>query len=102
MLIPLIVGIILGGFSVVFVLQNVAIVSVAFLSWQFTASLALVLFATLMAGVVVTLLILLPNVIKDSIYVTRLNRRIKELEENNAQSNVRRAPEPVPQTEVGV
>ena len=81
MLIPLIIGIILGVISVLFVLQNVAIVTVSFLSWTFSSSLALVLFGTLVSGVVVTLLMLLPNVIKDSMQMSGLKRRIKELED---------------------
>ncbi|MBV9159328.1 MAG: LapA family protein [Candidatus Kaiserbacteria bacterium] len=83
MIISLIIGILLGGVSVLFVLQNFAVVTVTFLTWEFSASLALILLATLISGIVITLLVLLPSVIRDGLYVSSLRKRITELENEN-------------------
>ena len=80
-IISLILGVVLGAISVMFVLQNVAVVTVSFLTYQVTASLAIVLLATLMSGILITLLILLPSLIKDEIKFSHTKRRVKELEE---------------------
>lgn len=74
----LILGVLLGALSVMFVLQNVAVVTVSFLAWQVTASLALILLATLLSGVIVTLLILLPGLVRDEIQFAALRRQMKE------------------------
>ena len=80
MLLSLVAGIILGALSVIFALQNVAIVSVTFLAWQITGSLALVLLATLISGVIITLLVLLPSLIKDDMYLSVIKKEKKDLE----------------------
>lgn len=84
MLFSLFVGIILGALSVIFALQNVVTITVTFLAWQITGSLALVLLATLISGVVVTILVLLPNLIKDDMYLSVIKQQKKELEDELA------------------
>ncbi len=86
MIISLIFGVLLGAALVVFVLQNVAVVTVAFLSWQITGSLALVLLASIISGVVVTLLIILPSLIKNDFYLASIKREKKALEDQLAQA----------------
>lgn len=81
MIISLILGIILGAALVAFVLQNVAIVTVSFMTWQLTGSLALVLLASIISGIVVTLLIILPGLIKDDFYLAALKKQKKEIED---------------------
>lgn len=77
----LIIGVLLGIVSVIFVLQNTAVVSVAFLSWQMQGSLALVLFVAIVMGVLITLLILLPSFIRDAFALRAMRRQKKDLEE---------------------
>lgn len=94
MLISLIAGIVLGALSVMFVLQNVAVVTVAFLSWQITGSLALVLLATLISGIVITLLVLLPSLIRDDMHLSVLKIQKKELENELAKYKQTTPPPP--------
>ncbi|HVV38946.1 MAG TPA: LapA family protein [Candidatus Paceibacterota bacterium] len=76
----LIIGIVLGALLVVFILQNMMVVTVSFFAWQMTASLALILFLAVLCGVTIALLLLLPNLIRDDLRLSRANRRAKELE----------------------
>lgn len=74
-------GAILGAVSVVFILQNTSLVTVTFLSWQFEGSLAPILFLTIACGVLITLLLILPSVFKESLYLSRMKKRMKQLED---------------------
>lgn len=76
-----ILGLLLGGAVVVFVLQNVAVVTVTFFAWQLTGSLAVILIATILAGVCITLLIILPGSINNFLNYRRLKKEIRNLEE---------------------
>jgi uncharacterized integral membrane protein len=84
MLLSLIVGIILGAIAVIFAFQNVAIVTVSFLAWQITASLAIIILGTVLCGIVLTLLFLLPSVIRDEMYVSALKKQKRETEDELA------------------
>ncbi len=81
MILSLILGIILGAISVIFIAQNISVVTVTFLSWQFAGSLALVLLLTLICGVVITLLMILPSLIRDMLYLSTLKKQKKALED---------------------
>src|SRR3569623_813942 len=84
MILFLILGRIIGAVSVVFVLQNVAATTVTFLTWQLSGSLAVVLLATLIAGMLVAVLIVLPSLIKAEWQIRVYRKRIKQLEEDAA------------------
>ena len=84
MILFIILGAILGAISVIFVLQNVAVVTVSFFTWHITGSLALVLFATLLSGIVIALLVLLPSVIRDDLQLSAAKREKKALEDELA------------------
>lgn len=71
---------------VIFVLQNVAVVTVSFFTWQLTGSLALVLLASIISGVVITLLVLLPGLIKDDFNLAALRRQKKEADDELART----------------
>ena len=75
-----ILGVVLGVVSVVFVSQNTDVVTVSFLTRQFEGSLALVLLLTLISGAAVTLLVLLPSFIRDSFLFNSVKREKKDLE----------------------
>lgn len=81
MIILFVLGLVLGIAAVAFVAQNVAMVTVAFLSWQFTGSLALVLSLALSVGALVALLIILPEGIKNHFKYKKLLAENKQLEE---------------------
>ncbi len=84
MIFSLILGAILGGVSVVFILQNTALITVSFLSWQFEGSLALILLLTIICGVLITLLFLMPSLIKETFYVSRIRKQHRTLEDELA------------------
>jgi putative membrane protein len=86
MIISLILGVVLGAVLVIFVLQNVAIVTVSFITWQLTGSLALVLLASIISGVVITLLILLPSLIRDDFRLASLKKQKKEVDDELART----------------
>lgn len=92
MVISLVIGILLGSLSVVFALQNVAMVTITFLAWQITAPLALVLLGSMLSGVVITLLVSLPSLIRDALYVKVLLNQKKQLEDELAKY---RTPAPI-------
>lgn len=81
MVIFLILGAVLGGLLVIFVLQNVLDVTVTFLAWHITGSLALVLLASIVSGVVITLLVLLPGLIRDDFKLSALKRKLRDTED---------------------
>ena len=84
MLIFLIIGLIIGAVSVVFVLQNVVPITVAFFTWQLTGSLAIILLAALICGMLISALVLLPSFIKAEWQIRVYRKRIKQLEEDAA------------------
>ena len=89
MIILFILGLLLGAFSVIFALQNVAMITVSFFSWQLTGSLALILLLAMTTGILITILILLPefisnyfkykNLQKENIALGEALRKQKEL-----------------------
>ena len=83
----LVVGIILGAVSVMFILQNAMPITVTFLAWHFSGSLSLVLFAAVISGIVITLLVLLPSFIADDAHVAVLKNQKRELERELAEKN---------------
>ena len=82
MIIFFILGIALGGISVVFVLQNITPITVTFFTWHLTGSLSAVLISAIMAGVLITLLILLPESIRNYFQYKSLLRENKKLHED--------------------
>ncbi|MDA1183805.1 MAG: LapA family protein [Acidobacteria bacterium] len=67
-------------FAVMFALQNIAPVTVAFFTWTFEGSLALLLFVTLIVGALVSVLASIPTLVKGKWAVTSLKKRIAAIE----------------------
>ncbi len=84
MLFFLILGLVIGGISVVFALQNVVSISVNFLAWQLQGSLALILLLAMATGILFCLVLAIPEVIRNSAQFLALRKEIKRLEEDNA------------------
>lgn len=76
----LIIGLIIGAVSVVFVLQNIQPITVAFFSWQLDGSLSVILLAALLCGMLIAVLILLPSIIKAEWRIRKLVKENKKLE----------------------
>jgi uncharacterized integral membrane protein len=81
MIILFILGLILGGVAVIFTLQNVDVITVSFFSWNLTGSLALILALAISTGVLITILLILPESIKNYFTNRSLKKEIKRLEE---------------------
>ena len=86
MIIFLILGIGLGALSVLFVLQNVTPVTVSFFAWHLDGSLAVILFLAVMSGIVMTLLVLLPGLIRDEFRFSRMKKQARSLEDELAKT----------------
>ena len=81
MIFPLIIGILLGVVSVVFALQNVMVVTLTFFSWQFEGSLALILLLAVVMGILISLLVVLPESIRNYFRYKSLKKTNYKLEE---------------------
>jgi uncharacterized integral membrane protein len=73
-MIPLLFGFILGIATIIFALQNPAIVSLDFLGWGFESSLAAVILLATAIGGVLGILFSLPSIIKKSFTIRTLRK----------------------------
>ena len=80
MQLQLIVAIIVAILAVVFALQNAVPITVSFLTWRFESSLALVLLITLALGILMSLLVSVPSMIKTRKMISSQKKKIQELE----------------------
>lgn len=78
-IIVLLVGIIL---ALLFSFQNQSLITIYFLNWSFEEKISTVLFLTFAAGVILAFISVLPTIIKDKRTISKLNKRIKDLEKN--------------------
>jgi uncharacterized integral membrane protein len=81
MLIPLLVGVLLGAVSVIFALQNMVVITVSFFTWEIEGSLALILMLCGAMGILIALLIVLPETLKNYFKYRRLKKENERLEE---------------------
>ncbi|MES2224259.1 MAG: LapA family protein [Patescibacteria group bacterium] len=65
MIIFIIIGILLGAVAVIFALQNTVAITVTFLFWQIHSSLAIILMVAIISGMIVNLLLSLPEIVSD-------------------------------------
>jgi putative membrane protein len=88
MILSLILGVLLGAVSVIFIAQNTILVTISFLGWQFEGSLALVLFLTIICGIIITLLLILPSLIRDAFYLSTLKKQKKDVDDELLKTKV--------------
>ena len=81
MIILFIIGLLLGAVAVIFALQNIEIITVSFFSWHLTGSLALILFLTIITGIIITVLLILPESINNYFKYRSLVKDNQKLEE---------------------
>jgi uncharacterized integral membrane protein len=81
MIILFILGLILGALVVIFTLQNIGIVTVTFFSWSLTSSLSVIIGLAVSLGVVIALLLFLPESISNSLKYRKLKKENTKLEE---------------------
>lgn len=97
MQLQLIVAIIVAILGVVFALQNAVPISVNFLTWRFESSLALVLLITLALGILMSLLVSVPSMIRTKKIISGQKKKIQELE-----SSLQRETESKTREETGI
>jgi uncharacterized integral membrane protein len=85
MLFFLIVGLMLGAVTVIFALQNITTITVTFLLWQLEGSLALILALAVTAGVLISILLSVPEIIRTSMRHAALKKVNKKLEQDLAE-----------------
>lgn len=82
---------VIAALAVTFALQNTAVVTVSFLFWSFSGSLALVLFIALAAGALIGWLVTMPSVLRAQLTVVSQRRKLTALENSVAQQQQRLA-----------
>jgi uncharacterized integral membrane protein len=87
MQIYLVGALIIAFVVVVFAVQNAVPIAVKFVVWEFHGSQALILLLTFALGVIMSLLISIPAVIKRSLMISGQNRKIEELERTMQKRN---------------
>ncbi|MBA7497582.1 Lipopolysaccharide assembly protein A [subsurface metagenome] len=80
MQLQLIVAIIVAILAVVFALQNAVPITVSFLTWRFESSLALVLLIVLALGILMSLLVSVPSMIRTRKIISNQKKKIQKLE----------------------
>lgn len=80
MILVLIIGIVLGVTSVVFAMDNSTLVTVSLSTWHTDAPLALVIMASMVFGIFITLLSMVPSAIKAELERYALRREKQKLE----------------------
>jgi lipopolysaccharide assembly protein A len=92
MLFFLIIGLLLGAVAVIFALQNITTISVTFFTWQVDGSLALILMLAIVAGVLISILVSIPEVIRTHMRISGLKKQNKKLEDEIARLREVRTP----------
>jgi uncharacterized integral membrane protein len=81
MIILFVLGLLLGVTAVFFALQNTSIITVTFFSWHLTGSLALILSIAIITGVITTILLVIPESIKNYFKYKNLKKENERIEE---------------------
>jgi len=90
MSILLIFALLIAIVAVIFALQNTAAVTVSFFAWQFHQSLALVLILTVIVGVLIGILTILPGSIRNRWRLSNQRKKIDALEKSLQSEKVQR------------
>lgn len=83
-----IIGIILGAVVVVFILQNIAPVSVVFLGWNLDGSLAVIVLLAIVAGMLISWLLSIPDLLRLSDLKSHNKRLQKDLDAHKQELDV--------------
>jgi len=77
-----IIGLLLGAAVVLFILQNVVPVTVTFLVWQFSGTIAALVLLAVIAGVLIGLMLALPAILNKEFKNANLKKHNKKLEDD--------------------
>ena len=82
----LLIALLIALIAVIFALQNTQVVSINFLAWTFQSSIALEMIITLIAGVLVGFLAMLPSSIRSQLQISNRKKEKTGLEASLAQA----------------
>lgn len=77
-----IIGLLIGAAVVLFILQNIIPITVTFLVWQFTGTVALLVLFAAVAGILIGLLLALPALVSKGFQYSSLKKQTKKLAED--------------------
>lgn len=80
-----IIGIILGAATLIFVFQNMSVVEVSFLGWQAEGNLALILVIAIFAGMLLSWIFSLPQLLRLSDLRSRNQKLARRLDETETE-----------------
>lgn len=81
MIFMVILGVIIAILAILFAFQNATVIAISLGAWQFEESLAIVLLITLGLGIIISLLLSIPTIIKRGWINSRQKNKIVDLEE---------------------
>lgn len=81
MFIFFILGLVLGALAVIFAFQNSDIISVVFMGWQLDGSLSVILALSVLTGILIALLLTLPELINNYFQYRSLIKKNLELQD---------------------
>lgn len=90
MIVSLILGLVIGALSVLFAFQNVFPVTVTFLSWEITASLALLIGISVLTGLIIGALVSIPGAVANALTISGLKKENKRLQDELALADQKR------------
>lgn len=76
----LIAALVVAFFAIIFALQNAAPVAVSLGVWEFEASLAIILLATLAIGFFLGLCVALPSLLRRNLRISRQKKQVEQLQ----------------------
>lgn len=94
----LILSLVIAFALVLFAVQNSSIVTVSFLSFNYSGSLAMILVVVFASGLLTGILLSLPSLLKKSSSLREQKRRMKQLEES---TSIKKASGPTDQDKTG-
>lgn len=102
-----IIGLVMGGAALLFIVQNTAVITVTFFAWRFEGSLALILILTVLVTLAVTALFSIPEMFRIAALkrenrklAAALNERQQKLAETEGKLSQTEAPVVVEKTVV--
>ena len=87
MVVLVIAGLVMAVIAVLFAFQNATVVAISFGVWEFKQSLAIVLICTLGLGIIISMLLSLPSILKRDWRVNKQKKQILELEQQLQSQN---------------
>ncbi len=99
MILILAIALVLAVLSVIFALQNPAVVTATFFTLQMKGPLALFVLAGIGIGLVIGVLVMLPGVLKSAVTISRHRKQIGSLEKSLEEHKARVAELETPESE---